>query len=313
MRVRGGRQGGRGRGRQQHQGRGCHQPQHQPRQSSPVPDQAEQHPGPSTSDGQQQQPLGQHDAGGFLENIQQAVDDARGQVEFLKTVKGKVDSKEYITIENPSKKRSSVWRSFKVVVDAGSKLPVGAHLCTACGHLLRAQYDGSTTTMKRHLQFRCGKGEFNTLNRPAPPPVAKEYAKNVAAGTCAEGLISFEALCNNEAMADLLQAMIDLGHAFGPLDVSEVMPSSTTVSDYIKTEAERIRQQETIPKFKAAVAAGACAATVDGWTEHMTSQPYLTLTIHFINDEWYLEMEYLLTIPFDEDEETGNADHLINL
>lgn len=58
---------------------------------------------------------------------------------------------------------------------------------------------------------------------------------------------------------------------------------------------------------------GGCAATTDLWTEEATGQHYLTVTSHHIEmgasttGDWTLETNYLVTVAFEEDSETGSA------
>ena len=65
--------------------------------------------------------------------------------------------------------------------------------------------------------------------------------------------------------------------------------------------ARETRNAVTVPRVKEAIAEGACAATVDEWTENTTKQVYLSFVVHTANKSGALETDYLVTIPFDEE------------
>ncbi len=108
-----------------------------------------------------------------------------------------------------------MWVTFRVVKDGLSTLNVGANVCSLCGFVLRSQGDSCTTTMKRHSRVdgRClheegagggagGSGVGGRPNlrtpkkRPLAPPDAKRYGKDLTAASCAEAMLSFDALCS---------------------------------------------------------------------------------------------------------------------
>lgn len=227
------------------------------------------------------------------------LEDAKRQVTFLADVKAKLASGEYITRPTGGKRHSAVWDVFEVVVEAKTGLPVGANFCTQCKEPCRASGESGTTTMSRHIRYRC-KAE-GVLNRPIPNSDAKNHAKKAAARACAEGMLSFDSV-TSDGVVDLMQTMVDIGARHGPVSAVELIPCANTLAAHLRAEANAIRAEE-VPKIKAAMEEGACAATVDSWTESKTQHHYLSLTVHYIDDIWWnLQSEYLLTIGFDDDE-----------
>ena len=235
--------------------------------------------------------------------IASAVNEARGQLEFLEDVRGKLEEEKYKATPNPRPTKSKAWESFHVVVDATSNIEVGAVQCVKCSYLLKTQADGCTSTMTRHLRERCG-GELGQRKRPLPSVKAKQQGKDAVGKACAEDMLSFEAVAGSEGMLDLLQSMVDIGSTYGRVDVRELLPEPCTISEHVKKEAKKIRAK-IIPAIKKAMRDGACAATIDGWTDDFTKQKYICLTVHFVNSQWELETEYLVTIAVDDEEESG--------
>ncbi len=236
-------------------------------------------------------------------------------------MKAKLQSGEYVAVQNPDRRaHSSVWVTFRVVKDGRSTLNVGATVCSMCGFVLRSLGDSCTTTMKRHIRVdgRCISSEEGEgagvvhgprpnlktpKKRPLPPPDAKRYGKDLAAASCAESMLSFDAVCG-EPIAGLLQGMIDIVNRYGPVDVKEVLPCAPTLSEHVKEQARVIRAENTVPHVKEALAAEACAATVDEWKEEMMQQPFLSFVVHTV-EKGRLQSNYLVTIAYNEDDAKG--------
>lgn len=158
--------------------------------------------------------------------------------------------------------------------------------------------------MVRHLRTACLERDKDSA-RPSPNADAKRHAEKAVVVACAEGMLSFDAVCS-ESMTDFAQAMVDTGSKYGSVDASQLVPSSTALASEVTEEGVRLRTK-VLPAVKAAMASGACAATVDGWTENRTKRHYFSFTVHFIDENWKLNTEYLLGIGFDEDEESGKC------
>lgn len=229
------------------------------------------------------------------------LEEARKQIDFLDRVREKLSSGAYKSQPNPNPlAHSHVWETFHVVVDTVTGLLVGANICTRCRMLLSAINDGCTSTMNRHVRYRCAEGDAG--NRKPPSPEAKNLARRAAAEACAEGMMSFESM-TGDGMVRFAQTLVDIGARCGPkpVDAKQLMPCATSMSNYVRDEAARVRE-EVVPTVKAAMAENACAATVDTWTEEKTKQHFISFTVHFVDKEWVLQSEYLITIQFDEDE-----------
>ncbi|KAK3931223.1 Transposable element Hobo transposase, partial [Frankliniella fusca] len=246
---------------------------------------------------------GQVGVDGLIARTRKALAQARKEKGFLTDVRDKIDSGVYAHEENPPRKTSHVWDTFHVVKDVRTNLRVAAYYCTLCNGLLCASGDGCTTTMVRHLRSGCQERNKDSAPRPAPNADVKRRAKKAAVVACAEGMLSFDAVCS-DSMTDFAQAMVDIGSKYGSVDARQLVPSSIALSTAVTEEADHLRA-ELVPTIKAAMASGACAATVDGWTETRTQRHYFSFTVHFIDDNWNLTTEYLLTIGFDDDEESG--------
>lgn len=78
----------------------------------------------------------------------------------------------------------------------------------------------------------------------------------------------------------LAAKLMSIGAKYGTVPVSEVLPSARTVSRHV---------HEVVTSSKAALmreiaGIGRFGVTTDGWTHEGTSTPYITVTLHYIDE-----------------------------
>ena len=143
---------------------------------------------------------------------------------------------------------------------------------------------------------------------PPPPAAAKARAKRAVVRWVVEAMKPHNAV-ENAAFKEMMQAGIDIGSSFGPVDAEELLPKRTCVRDNVISTADEVRAQK-IPHLRRAMQDGACGACVDMWVEKFSRTHYLALTASYVvtdeNGKWQIETIYLFLIEFDEDETSEN-------
>jgi hypothetical protein len=80
---------------------------------------------------------------------------------------------------------------------------------------------------------------------------------------------------------------VSIGAKYGNIDISQDLPVATTVARHLTSVATSRRQVLTaelraVPRL---------AVTTDMWTHEGTSTPYITVTVHYLNNDWKLCVE----------------------
>lgn len=65
-------------------------------------------------------------------------------------------------------------------------------------------------------------------------------------------------------------------------------------------------KQKILPEVRAAMEERRCAATTDMWTDDYKKRCYITVTVHYINDEWDLKSRVLFTCGLQSERKTGS-------
>jgi len=82
----------------------------------------------------------------------------------------------------------------------------------------------------------------------------------------------------------LIQAAIDVGATYGRVKAAELLSDPTTLSRGL-SDRTQLAKDEVCPKLAARIRSGSCAGTMDMWTDEYTQNHFLTVTLHFIEDE----------------------------
>ena len=90
-----------------------------------------------------------------------------------------------------------------------------------------------------------------------------------------------------EGFRKLLAKAVWIGSKYGDINIEEDLPVATTVARHLRGIATSRRQVlatelRRIPRL---------AVTTDMWSHEGTNTPYITVTVHFIDDEWKLRAE----------------------
>jgi len=120
---------------------------------------------------------------------------------------------------------------------------------------------------------------------------------------CAEfacrDLHPFETVTGDGFVA-LAQALISVGVKYGQVSVKDVLPHPSTVSRKIEVAA-KVRQETVMPEIRNCLNKWGGGITTDMWTESYRQVSYITVTVHYVTDEWKLMERVIATREFDPD------------
>lgn len=103
---------------------------------------------------------------------------------------------------------------------------------------------------------------------------------------------------------NLIQKAVDFGVKYGNFEAADLLSDPTTISRACKARAV-VAKEEIIPEILEMAEKDVLAATTDLWTDNYRKNHFLTLTVHYINENWELISRVLFTTKFPEESETA--------
>ncbi len=100
----------------------------------------------------------------------------------------------------------------------------------------------------------------------------------------------------------LAQFLISVGAEHGNIDISTILPHPTTVSRHI-VDVKKSVNDKIFPIICNAMINSECSATTDMWTDDFKKRSFLTMTVHFFDDNLILKKHVLFNSFFGEPEE----------
>ncbi len=205
--------------------------------------------------------------------------------------------------------QSNVWQSFlKVNIDGTYSHFV---MCTDCHGAIKWNSKDGTSGLKAHMAscskstpqptittlLGRGSGQVNPAESKKRNVSADEKSKltDLIVNMCGTDIRPF-CIVEGVGFHTVATKLIEIGSAYGSIDSSDVLPSGRTVSRHLRDVAERERellrsQIIGITRF---------AVTTDMWTHTQTSSQYITVTLHYVNNEFKLESRILGTRNLEE-------------
>ena len=98
--------------------------------------------------------------------------------------------------------------------------------------------------------------------------------------------------------------MINIGATYGNLSVDDIFPHPTTVSRNIMKKAESVKS-DLIIKLKDIFYYTGGAFTTDMWTDDYRKISYISLTVHYIDENWQLKEQILTASKFPDVKHTA--------
>ena len=91
--------------------------------------------------------------------------------------------------------------------------------------------------------------------------------------------------------------MINIGAMYGSLSVDDLFLHPTTISRNVIKEAESVKSTLTL-KLKDIFQLVGRAFTTDMWTDDYRKISYISLTVHYIDENWQLKEQILAASNF---------------
>lgn len=193
--------------------------------------------------------------------------------------------------------RSEVWQYFSDIKEEGKF--IDRIICNKCdGIFIYQNGTTGTTTLKRHSDS-CSKTVVNSKIQPTIMQCMKPTKKvsfseldrkqmlNACIDVCVQDLrpLSF---VEGVGFRKLMQNIADLGVKHGKLDISGVLPNRNKISSTIKQQADEEIKLLMI-ELKELHKKQFLCFTTDMWTDPYRKRSYVSITCHFINDEYLLK------------------------
>lgn len=110
-------------------------------------------------------------------------------------------------------------------------------------------------------------------------------------------------IITGDGFKNLAQFLVQVGAMHGNIDVATILPHPTTVSRHI-VDIKRSIHEKIFPVIRKAMLNTECSATTDMWTEDLKKNSFITMTVHFFDDNFVLKKYLLFTSIFGEPKET---------
>lgn len=193
--------------------------------------------------------------------------------------------------------KSEVWLNFDEIINKEEQ-PIGFVMCKNCSHVFKYDYKTGTSTLKRH---KCPSDErqpkiTSYWGKKETPTAAKEVVINKIVNLVCKDLRPFEIIVG-QGFREFSQEMINIGATYGNLSVDNIFPHPTTISRNIIKKAESIKLDLTI-KLKDIFQHVGGAFTTDMWTDDYRKVSYISLTVHYIDENWQLKEQILAASKF---------------
>jgi hypothetical protein len=200
--------------------------------------------------------------------------------------------------------RSDVWLNFDEVVNQQEQ-PVGFAICKNCSQLFKHDYKSGTSTLRRH---KCPSDESQTKitsfwGKKEIPAAAKEATSKKLINLVCKDLRPFEIIIG-QGFREFAQEMINIGATYGILPVNDLFPHPTTISRNVIKQAESVKNDLAL-KLKYVFELNGGAFTTDMWTDDYRKISYISLTVHYIDQNWQLNEQVLAASKFPDTSHTA--------
>jgi hypothetical protein len=232
----------------------------------------------------------------------------------VEDIRRKIRKGIYTTVAKDSA-RNELWKFFVCVASTvdGEVTKIPYVSCIRCNTVLtyNSKTDG-TSHLRRHVD--CCQSKSGSSSCPGIGSFFKSIGveasvKSGITEKCAEfackDIRPFETVSGVGFIA-LAQSLINIEVKYVQVSASDVLPHPTTVSRRVNDVAEKLKKDVVQPEIEACIKKWGGASTTDMWNETYTQSSYITVTMHYITENWNLVERVLATREFDpESRHTG--------
>jgi ribosomal silencing factor RsfS len=220
-----------------------------------------------------------------------------------------IDAKSERVVYETYDGKSSVWKSFVLVTVDGQKLPYVKR--SKCNTALKWKSKDGTSSLSGHLESCSSKGLYSTTNvkiTDMPGFAVSATSSEVKVPLSVKSQMAAEivkiyatdirpfSIIEGQGFRAVAQKLISIGAQYGSVNVADVILCATTVSRHMQSVVTSSKSELREKMMSVANV----AITTDGWTHSLTSQQYITTSVHFIDDAWNMNSHILATRLADE-------------
>jgi hypothetical protein len=203
--------------------------------------------------------------------------------------------------------KSDVWSNFEEIVNKDEQ-PVGFAMCKNCSQVFKYDYKTGTSSLKRH---KCPSSEkqpkiTSFWGKKEVPTAAKEVTSKRLVNLVCKDIRPFEIIVG-QGFREFAQEMINIGATYGTLSVNNLFPHPTTLSRNVVKQAESVKN-DLSSKLKYVFELTGGAFTTDMWTDDYRKVSYISLTVHYIDENWQICEQVLAASKFPDVSHT--AEHI---
>lgn len=202
--------------------------------------------------------------------------------------------------------KSLAWDIWHWIVDDDDEIIPGKIACVQCTTIKDYNSRMGTSFLINH-KYQC----LNTASRKSLSSISNNEIrtiKKILTSKCvqfvSQDIRSFRTP-SCPGFIGLANALIAIGHRYGPLNAEDILPHRTTISKEVSQDAETERINLTA-KLTEIQSQGLCV-TLDLWTEDMTQCHYLGVNAHYIVEGVLYESTLCVK---ELDELSANADNV---
>lgn len=201
--------------------------------------------------------------------------------------------------------KSEVWMNFEEIIDKKEQT-VGYVMCKNCSQVFKYDYKTGTSSLRRHNCSSDDKQSKITSywGKKTAPTSAKEVTTNKIINLVCKDLRPFEIIVG-QGFREFSQEMINIGATYGNLSVNELFPHPTTISRKIIKNAESTKADLAL-KLKDIFNLVGGAFTTDMWTDDYRKVSYISLTVHYTDENWQLNEQILAASKFPDVKHTAD-------
>ena len=130
------------------------------------------------------------------------------------------------------------------------------------------------------------------------PAVVKEATSKKLINLVCKDIRPFE-IITGQGFKEFAQEMINIDATYGTVSVDNLLPHPTTLSRNVVKKAESVKNDLSLKlKFIFEMTGG--AFTTDMWTDDYRKVSYISLTVHYIDENWQINEQVLAASKFSD-------------
>jgi len=197
-------------------------------------------------------------------------------------------------VKKPSFGKSDVWKNYFRVFNASDESQMNWVICHHCKDaFFHDPHKTGTSKLKQHVE-KCVKSAsnskitsfYNTTTAPNFSASEKAAVVDSLVSLCSKDVRPFQ-IVSGEGFQEFCEAIYTLGYKHGSANdgcssIGDLLPHRTTISR--AANELKIKNKEAFSQFLQSVKLRHFSLTLDFWSNDVSKDHYITVTIHFIHE-----------------------------